>query len=79
MNAPTKRLSGQRNQCGACGQYFARTAGFTQHRTGSFTDDTRRCLSVSEMQERGFQLDVSGFWRMPGSGTNPWSKSKETA
>ena len=78
MSTPAKVLRGQRNQCAACRQYFARNSGFTKHRIGTFGVD-RRCLTVPELQERGFQRDVSGFWRVPSTGTNPWSRGASRA
>lgn len=73
-----KPLRGQRNQCGACREYFARNSGHAKHRVGSFSEDTRRCLSVPEMEARGFTRAAGGFWRMPSRGENPWSKTKES-
>jgi len=69
-------LRGQRNVCPSCGELFSRTSGFTKHRTGSFSQDTRRCLTVEEMQECGFHRDVSGFWRFskPGNTWRPWQQ-----
>jgi hypothetical protein len=64
------RLTGDRCRCGACGEFFNRASTFTAHRTGPFAPigqpDTRRCLTVEEMQVRGWCRDTAGFWR-PGA------------
>src|SRR5215510_9077057 len=70
-------LRGQRNCCPTCGELFARTSGFAKHRVGSFAEDTRRCLTVPEMQERGFQREVAWFWRLPApAGVAHWAREK---
>jgi hypothetical protein len=56
------RLTGDRNQCRGCGQYFNSTGAFDKHRRGDFTDRTRRCLSTQEMQGSGMQRSRTGFW-----------------
>jgi hypothetical protein len=65
-------LSGDRNQCGECGQLFNSTHAFEKHRTGSIgapdPADMRRCMSVEEMKARGMDRNEAGFWvsaRMP--------------
>lgn len=60
------RLTGHRNQCGACMQAFASQSGFDQHRTGRFGVD-RRCMSSAEMEALGMRQDSSGFWRLPNA------------
>lgn len=61
---PHPRLSGQRNQCGACGELFNSNSAFDAHRAGRYEPDERRCLTVAEMEGRGF-TNPDGFWRMP--------------
>jgi len=55
------RLSGNRCQCTACGEFFNRVSTFDKHRTGRFGVD-RRCLTTEEMQARGWSLNAAGFW-----------------
>jgi hypothetical protein len=60
------KLTGDRNQCPTCGACFNSTYAFDAHRTGSFEPDNRRCLSVAEMQQRGF-AQRGAFWYSPVS------------
>ena len=55
------RLSGDRNQCPTCGQYFNSSAAFDKHRTGPLDGD-RRCLTEPEMLSKGMAKSNSGFW-----------------
>ncbi|MGF6877381.1 hypothetical protein [Paraburkholderia sp. MM5477-R1] len=62
-----KTLSGDRNQCAACGLLFNSCGAFEKHRTGTFgTGDglpaARRCLTPTEMLATGMSLNKSGFW-----------------
>lgn len=63
------------NQCGPCGEDFITTAAFDAHRVGThdytysegacmepMREDGRRCLSIREMQARGWQRDAKGRW-----------------
>ena len=56
------KLTGDRNQCQGCKQYFNSTAAFEKHRVGEHGKD-RRCLNPDEMQARGMVLRDDGFWR----------------
>lgn len=56
-----KTLSGQRNQCRGCGEYFNSNAAFEKHRTGKHGKD-RRCRTPEEMLEKGMALNKAGFW-----------------
>lgn len=47
------KLTGRRNQCPTCGEYFKSDAGFYKHRTGTFLPNTRRCMTVEEMRSAG--------------------------
>lgn len=58
-----KKLTGQRNQCPTCGEYFTRNSVFDKHRTGTFAPPARRCLTVPEMEAAGMFLGADGFWR----------------
>ena len=55
-------LTGNRNQCTSCNEYFNHEYGFDRHRTGKHTGNQRRCLSVAEMVKKGFSKNAKGFW-----------------
>lgn len=55
------RLTGNRCQCTACGEYFNGVAPFDHHRTGSYGID-RRCLTGAELEAIGFIRNAAGFW-----------------
>jgi len=55
------KLSGDRNQCQECKEYFNSTAAFDKHRTGSFGVD-RRCKTPEEMYNAGMAHNQHGFW-----------------
>lgn len=59
---PTLKLRGDRNQCPTCREYFNSTHAFERHRTGSFTERTRRCLSLKEMKLKGMSKNEAGYW-----------------
>lgn len=69
MTAP--QLRGSRVQCTACGEFFASVAVFDRHRVGEFAGvggvNTRRCLSVAEMQLQEWPKTEKGFWLRPAS------------
>lgn len=58
-------LTGDRNQCPTCGEYFSTTKAFERHRVGNFDKKTRRCLSVSEIRAYPMRKDSKGFWKLP--------------
>lgn len=47
--------------CTACGETFNSVYPFDLHRIGEFGKD-RRCLTVLEMQERGWVKNKRGLW-----------------
>jgi hypothetical protein len=60
------------NLCRACGEDFASVTLFDAHRVGrhEYTwsperEDGRRCLSVEEMEEKGWTLNAQGRWFDP--------------
>lgn len=63
------KLTGSRCQCTACGELFASVAAFDRHRVGKFAGvggtNTRRCLSVAEMQAHEWPKTDKGFWLRP--------------
>jgi hypothetical protein len=58
MTAP--KLTGNRCQCAACGEYFNRERVFDRHRIGE--PGNRRCLTAAEMTARGWNRNAAGFW-----------------
>lgn len=54
------KLTGNRNQCQVCKQYFNSSNAFTKHRTGDFNN--RRCRTPDEMRAMGMVLPDHGFW-----------------
>jgi len=56
-----KLLSGERNQCQSCKEYFNSVRAFERHRTGTYGVD-RRCRTPDEMTARGYSLNKDGFW-----------------
>lgn len=65
-------LSGQRNQCRGCDQYFNSNKAFDKHRRGDY-EHGRRCLTPEEMMAKGMSLNKAGFWiteKMPEAVSN---------
>jgi hypothetical protein len=61
------RLTGDRNQCQGCKQFFNSTFAFDKHRAGEHGRN-RCCLPVAEMEAKGMEKNAAGFWvgsRMP--------------
>lgn len=58
------RLTGNRCQCTACGQYYNSVSVFDRHRVGGWENYgcNRRCLTEIEMQARGWVKTRKGFW-----------------
>lgn len=64
------RLTGNRCQCPTCGEYFASARGFDRHRIGPYAkpgewQGTRRCLTLAELQARGWERNPRGFLLTP--------------
>jgi hypothetical protein len=55
------RLTGDRNQCQGCKEFFNSTFAFDKHRAGDFGKD-RRCLTTEEMDAKGMCKNAAGFW-----------------
>jgi phage replication-related protein YjqB (UPF0714/DUF867 family) len=55
------RLTGDRNQCQGCKEYFNSTFAFDKHRVGDHGVD-RRCLTPDEMRAKGMDVSASGYW-----------------
>lgn len=58
-------MKAARTECPDCGEIFAGTAAFDQHRVGSYSRKTRRCLSQQEIQAIGGLKDERGWWIIP--------------
>ena len=61
MQASEKVLRGAHCQCAACGLYFNSTYAFDCHRRGKH-GESRRCLTVAEMEAAGMGLNEGGWW-----------------
>jgi len=55
------RLTGARNQCQGCKQYFNSNTAFEMHRTGEHGVN-RRCRTPEEMTALGMLINHAGFW-----------------
>lgn len=54
-------LTGDRNRCPSCAEYFNSSSSFDFHRTGRFGVD-RRCRTLPEMAALGMVKNTGGFW-----------------
>ena len=54
-------LTGGRNQCPSCNQYFNSNTAFDKHRTGQHGVN-RRCRTTEEMTALGMLVNHAGFW-----------------
>lgn len=54
----------QRSHCTSCHEFFNSDYVFDRHRVGEFgsVSNPRRCLSVAQMQKKGWALNKDGFW-----------------
>lgn len=59
MNA--LRLTGNRCECPSCSGYFNSVKAFDRHRVGNYPS-SRRCLTLTEMVNRGMTVNPAGFW-----------------
>lgn len=55
------KLTGDRNQCQGCKQFFNSMFAFDKHRAGEHGRN-RCCLPVDEMQKKGMCKNAAGFW-----------------
>lgn len=56
-------LRGDKCLCPSCGLPFNSTAAFDRHRVGSYRErGDRRCLSTTEMRDKGMDINSRGFW-----------------
>jgi len=59
-----KKLTGSRNQCAGCKEYFNSNHAFEKHRIGEFGVN-RRCKTTEEITNSGYRLNKKGFWGEP--------------
>jgi hypothetical protein len=55
------KLTGNRNQCQSCKEYFNSNTAFDKHRTGEH-GFKRRCRTPEEMTALGMSKNNAGFW-----------------
>jgi hypothetical protein len=55
------KLSGTRNQCSGCDEYFSSNESFDMHRIGEHGKD-RRCATPTEMLAKKMVKNKRGFW-----------------
>jgi hypothetical protein len=53
------------NECAGCGYDFTSVKLFDRHRVGRHEPDERRCLTVDEMEQKGWQFDSRSRWSDP--------------
>lgn len=53
------------NKCSGCSHDFTSLSAFDKHRVGSFTRNTRRCMTEAEMLAHGLERRASGKWGYP--------------
>jgi len=63
-------LSGNRCQCPVCLLPFSSVREFDRHRVGPYAKPgtmhgNRRCLTVAELEARGWHTNPRGFWMQP--------------
>jgi len=58
------RLTGSRCRCTACGELFNSVSVFDRHRVRNWArrGANRHCLNVAQMRDRGWRVNVRGFW-----------------
>lgn len=74
-----KILSGSRNQCPTCTQYFNSNYVFDMHRVGKPGSLNRRCRTPDEMLLKGMSLNKAGFWISETKEQSAARKNKELA
>lgn len=55
LGRPRRILRGSRNQCPGCNHFFNSERAFERHRKNG------ACLTLDEMQARGFSVNADGF------------------
>lgn len=62
MNAP--RLTGNRCQCTACGEFFSSPRSFDRHRIGDYAK-RRECIPAAQLLTNGWTRTSRGFMQEP--------------
>lgn len=60
MERIRRKLSGERNQCPTCSEFFNSNTAFEAHRVGPMR--ARRCLSPEEMIAKGMGKNAADYW-----------------
>lgn len=60
MAEQSMKLTGDRCQCSACGEFFNSTFAFDKHRLGDY--GMRRCRTPDVMEAIGMSRNVKGLW-----------------
>lgn len=51
------------NLCSGCDKNFSSVTAHEKHRTGSFKNGERRCLTIDELLAHGFTMEVESITR----------------
>ena len=70
-------LTGNRNQCTGCNEYFNHDYGFDRHRIGKHRGNQRRCMSVAEMVKKGFSKNARGSGSLSRRPRREWHQQGE--
>jgi len=68
------KVTGNRNQCRGCGEYFNSNGAFDHHRIGQYSPKERRCMTVDEMLADGMSKNDGGFWIVTKMDTDRFAK-----
>jgi hypothetical protein len=82
MNKPyDRKLTGNRCQCQGCYEYFNSIYAFDEHRAGNCANDgkNRHCLTIEEMESRGFVKNRLDFWVRRKSDTSALRRMRSSA
>lgn len=61
-----------------CCETFASNHAFDRHRTGKYDPPSRRCLTVQELEAKGWtRTGKYNAWRTPAPNNNPWKKDQK--
>jgi len=71
-----KLLSGRRNQCQGCKEYFNSDRPFDKHRIGEHGVN-RRCRTPEEMIALGMSLNKDGFWIREKNTQEFWKETED--
>lgn len=64
--------------CGGCKKLFSSLSAFDAHRTGRYSDNSRRCKSSEEMNTAGLFLSgATGRWSLKGKNPEYWQAKRK--